>query len=402
MSHSAVPSSPLAVRAETVRKIAIFRALFLGDLLCAVPALRALRRRYPHAEITLIGLSWAADFVRRVPYVDRFVAFPGYEGVREVPYNARQTRAFLAEAHATGYDLALQMHGTGEVSNGFVAALGARVSLGYRAAADDRLAFSLLYEARQHEILRWLRLVEVLGAPTDDLRTEFPVTKAEERQAIELLAAPSLYGSRSGQVIGLHAGAKDPARRWSPERFAAVADALVERFGARIVLTGSAGERNITAAVQGAMRHPVRDLAGLTDLGTFAALIGHLDLLITNDTGASHLAAAANTPSVVLFGPSRPEEWAPLDRERHHVIDALALDGHHADPSTALQYLPVAPVLDASVAALEHRESRAENQEPSSASREPKVWQHRRKIRELKDQGQDESRADLQSLMRGS
>lgn len=353
MSQSAAANATLNIRRDAARKIAVFRALFLGDLLCAVPAFRALRRRYPQAEITLIGLPWAAEFVQRVPYIDRFVAFPGYEGISEVSYRPSQTAAFLRSSHAAGYDIALQMHGDGHVSNGFVAALGARLSLGYRRGADDRLGFSLLYEQNQHEVLRWLRLVAVLDAPVDDRRIELVTTEVDERQAAKLLAdAPSSDGGR-GPLVAIHAGAKDAARRWSPERFAAVGDALVERFGACIVLTGSEGEREITAAVQAAMRHPALNLVGATDLGTFAEVLRRMDLLLSNDTGASHVAAATGTRSVVLFGASRPEQWAPLDREYHQVIDAQALSG--VDPSVALQHLPVEPVLDACHAALKNK-----------------------------------------------
>ena len=93
------------------------------------------------------------------------------------------------------------------------------------------------------------------------------------------------------------------------------------------------------------MRHTVLDLAGRTDLGSLAALVARLNLLVTNDTGASHVAAATGTPSVILFGPNRPEVWAPLDRQRHRVVEATALAGAAIDPATALQQLPVEPVL---------------------------------------------------------
>lgn len=354
MSQRALANPLLNIQRDAVRKIAVFRALFLGDLLCSVPALRALRGFYPQAEITLIGLPWAEEFVRRVPYIDRFVVFPGYAGICEVPYSARQTGAFLREALETGYHIALQMHGDGHISNGFVADLGARISLGYRRGADDRLSFSLPYGQSQHEIVRWLRLVAALGAPVDDHRIELMTTAADDHQAAALLGDLPSVGDRQGPLVALHTGAKDPARRWQPERFAAVGDALVEQFGARIVLTGSAGEREIIDAVQQAMDHPALSLAGATDLGTFAAVLRQVDLLVTNDTGASHLAAATCTRSVVLFGPSRPEQWAPLDRERHHAIDAPALSG--ADPATALQQLPVATVLNACLEALENKE----------------------------------------------
>jgi ADP-heptose:LPS heptosyltransferase len=324
----------------SVRRIAILRAIFLGDLLCSVPAFRALRRGFPNAEITLIGLPWARDFVARMPFLDTFVEFPGYPGIAEVPVDPARTAAFIAEAQATGYDLLIQMHGSGVTSNGFVAALGARASLGFRNGPDDRLDYSLLYDPDEHELRRWLRLVETLGVPVDDTSTTLPYSEDEEA------AARALLGDHDGPTIVLHAGAKEAARRWSPERFAALGDALVEQSGARIVLTGSEGEVDITGEIVAKMRHPVIDLAGRTNLGTFAAVLDHADLVVTNDTGASHVAIATQTPSVVLFGVSHPDQWGPLDPVRHRVLDAR----HWApggDPETILTHLPLPAVLDA-------------------------------------------------------
>jgi ADP-heptose:LPS heptosyltransferase len=204
----------------------------------------------------------------------------------------------------------------------------------------------------EHEVRRWLRLVALAGA-TGDSTVDWPVNADEQERAVALLT-----GIDGGPLVGLHAGAKDPKRRWPPERFAALGDALADRFGARIVLTGAASERPITHAVRSAMRRPVLDLAGVTDLGTFAAVIAQLDLLVTNDTGASHQAAATGTRSVVLFGPSEPEQWAPLDRERHTVLDAPSITGE-PDRGRALAALPVAPVLAASAAALDQPFARA-------------------------------------------
>src|SRR5215208_3426584 len=99
------------------RRIAVFRALFLGDLLCAVPALNALDRRFPNAEITLIGLPWARQLSARLPAVDRFVEFAGYPRLPEVPPDEQRTAAFLEAMRGERYDLAIQIHGSGEVSN---------------------------------------------------------------------------------------------------------------------------------------------------------------------------------------------------------------------------------------------------------------------------------------------
>ena len=178
----------------SIQRIAAYRALFLGDLVVALPAFRALKERFPHAQITLIGLPWAEDFVARTPYIDRLQPFPGYQGIMEVPYRAARTARFMAAARAYPYDLALQMHGDGSVSNGFVADLGARLSLGYRRDGDARLDMSLPYQDDEHEVARWLRLIEALNiAHADTVAAQCSVpplatTLAENARADTLLA----------------------------------------------------------------------------------------------------------------------------------------------------------------------------------------------------------------------
>lgn len=336
------------------RRIAVLRALFLGDLLLATPALRALRQRFPSAEITLIGLPWTAALLPHIaPCVDRLVVLAGYPGLPEVPVDPAHTQTWLAEQRAYGYDLALQMHGDGTITNGLVAALGARRTLGLARPGDTRLTHHLPYRDAQHEARRWLELVAELGASSDDSELLFRLRPADRQLAQAWLAR---LPEGRGPLIAIHPGAKDPARRWPPERFAAVANALIEHVDARVVLTGSAHERDLTAAIQCRLQRPALDLAGQTELGVFGAVLARVDLLLTNDTGASHLAAALHVPSVVLFGPTRPLHFAPLDRRRHRVVDAWALAGGRGDPAQALQQLAPAPVL---ATCLEHLQRHA-------------------------------------------
>jgi ADP-heptose:LPS heptosyltransferase len=324
------------------RRIAVLRALHLGDLLCATPALRALRRRVPDAEITQIGLPWAEELIRRLPSLDRLLVFPGYPGVPEAEHDPERTAAFFRETRRNPFDLVVQMHGDGVLSNGFVAELDAPVTVGYRRWGDDRLTLGIPNVADEPEVLHWLRLVEAIGGDGCDAGLEFPVTEAERRQAARLLAgAPP----GRGPLVGIHAGASTPLRRWPAERFGALAETLVDCRGARIVLTGTAPERELTTRVGRFAGVPVLDLAGKTDLGTFAALLGALDLIVTNDTGASHLVDAAGTPSVVIFGTTSPHQWAPLDRERHLVVDARTYAPVEMPAPRALEALPIESVL---------------------------------------------------------
>ena len=326
------------------RRILVFRALFLGDLLCALPALGALRARFPGAEITMVGLPWARELVDRLPAVDRLVAFPGYPGLPEVPVEPGRVDAFLAGLRAERYDLAIQMHGSGGVTNGLVAGVKAARTLGYASPGDDRLTDTLAWDEGEHEVRRWLRLVVELGADDAETGIDVPTTTAERAEADRLLAGVS---PAAGPLVGLHVGAKDAARRWPAARFAALGDALAEAHDARLVLTGGPAERGLADEVRAAMRAEPIDLVGATDLGTLFAVVGRLDLLVTNDTGASHVAAATRTPSVVLFGPTLPSRWAPLDRALHPVVEAPAGVGPGVGRDEALAHLPLAPVLAA-------------------------------------------------------
>ena len=112
--------------------LVIFRALQLGDMLCAVPALRALRAALPHATITLVGLPWAQQFASRFPcYIDEFISFPGHEAFPEQTVRHDQLVDFYAAMRARRFDVALQMHGSGEHSNNVTRAFGARALAGY-------------------------------------------------------------------------------------------------------------------------------------------------------------------------------------------------------------------------------------------------------------------------------
>lgn len=324
-----------------VRRIVIYRALFLGDLLMAAPAWQALRRRFPAAEISLIGLPWAEQLLGHLPgLIDRLIPFPGFPGIKEVPYLPERTARFLEAQRAYGYDLAIQMHGDGSVSNGLAQALAARASLGFARPGDTRLSSGLPHRPGQHEVLRWLELVAAVGAPADDPRIPFRLDERDLSRARDLLPRPS-----GAPLIGLHVGAKDPARRWPAPRFAALGQQLHQRTGASFVLTGGADERPATTVVRSLIGAPTIDLTARTTLGEFAAVLSQLDLLVTNDTGASHLAAALGVPSVVLFGPSRPANFAPLDRGLHRVVDALEHAPAGRDAAAALRDLPVGPVL---------------------------------------------------------
>lgn len=303
-----------------LQRIAIVRSLpGLGDLLCAVPAWRALRAALPEAEITLIGLPWAQTFVERyATYLDSFLEFPGYPGIPEISPPIRQLPAFFASVQAKGFDLALQMHGSGIVSNSFTVMLGARVNAGFYLPnhyCPDANYF-LPYPEHEPEVWRHLHLMEFLGIPLQGAELEFSLREEDFSALHEIEAVRHL---QNREYVCIHPGASTQNRRWLPEKFAIVADALASR-GFQIVLTGTAAEANLTQAVRESMQAKPIDLAGCTNLGAIAALLSQAKLIICNDTGISHLAAALNVKSVIIFSASDPKRWAPLNCDRHRVV----------------------------------------------------------------------------------
>ncbi|MBD2460883.1 glycosyltransferase family 9 protein [Oscillatoria sp. FACHB-1407] len=299
----------------------------LGDLLCCVPAMRALRAAFPEAHIALIGLPWSQQFVQRFGhYFDEYLEFPGCPGIPEVPLEPQRIVQFLAQAQQRHFDLAFQLHGTGTYINNFVMLLGAKQAAGFFPKGQycpDPQRF-LPYPEHEPEVWRHLRLMEFLGVPLQGDHLDFPIHESDWQ---DWKAIATEYNLSPGDYICIHPGASVSARRWAPEQFALVADALAAR-GWQIVLTGTAAEVDLTRVVAEAMHGSAVNLAGKTHLGAIAALLSQSRLLVCNDTGVSHLAAALNVNSVVIFSNSDPHRWAPLNRQRHRVVVDAALIHH--------------------------------------------------------------------------
>ena len=157
------------------------------------------------------------------------------------------------------------------------------------------------------------------GRPFADTALELPISAAERDEWLELARSHALEGTRFACV---HPGARWSSRRWPLDRFAAVAVDLARR-GLRVVLTGSPDERTLVDALAGALRLrgvPVVDLCAGTSLGALAAMLRDSEVLVSNDTGISHVAAAVGTPSVVVASGSDVARWAPLDAALHPVL----------------------------------------------------------------------------------
>lgn len=286
-------------RVDDVRKIAVLRCNAIGDFVFTLPALDALRAAYPHAEIVLLGKDWHAEFLCGRPGpIDRVVVVPYSKGVHEPPAGAREEAAarsaFFARMRNERFDLALQLHGGGRYSNPFVLKLGARLTAGFKTPDAPALDRWVRYLYFQREILRYLEAVALVGTTATTLEPRLTVTDADlalSRDALAACAAPRVL---------LNPGAGDPRRRWPPEKFAAVGDALAG-LGARVIVNGVGHEWPLAQAVRQAMQHEAEMLQGNLSLAAFIGVLRRCRLVVSNDSGPLHLAMAVGTPTVGIY-----------------------------------------------------------------------------------------------------
>lgn len=305
-----------------VAKIAVLRANGLGDLMFAVPALTALRAAYPDAEIVLLARPWHAEFAPgRVAAIDRVIAVPDVRVLTAPPDHVDDMAAldrFFITMGAERFDLALQLHGGGRESNPFVRRLGARVTAGLRTSDAEPLDYSIPYVYYQPEVFRLLEVVARVGASPTDVEPHLRVLDADHAEADEVVGG-------AGPLVALHPGATDTRRRWPPERFAAVGDALAEA-GAHVVVTGIDDESSLVARVTAAMHHPATALAGRLSMGGLAAVLSRCAVVVSNDSGPLHLAAAVGAPTVGIYWCGNLINAGPVTRAWHRPVLSWRLD----------------------------------------------------------------------------
>ena len=331
----------LLARLASPRKIAVVRASRLGDFICATPALRALRAALPHAEIALVTLPLLRELAVRLPYVDRFIAFPGFPGIAQQLFRAHEALEFFRCMQAERFDLAIQLQGSGVYSNPFTLLLGAAVTAGFVRPEDDasRLDAVLPWPERGHEIQRLLALMRHIGVePRGDERV-FPL-QPEDRQAGERLLV-----DLPRPLIGLHAGSHDPRRRWPPERFAAVARALIRDCGGTVVVLGGLHEADEALELASTVGPGAYNLAGRTSLAALGGVIAQLALLIANDTGPAHVGYALGTPTVTIYRTGGSERYGP---PAHGPFVALEPQAGDALVTVAQALAAAAPLLSVS------------------------------------------------------
>jgi heptosyltransferase-2 len=314
-------------------KILIVQPSWVGDAVMATPTLRAIRELYPEAEISYLLRRYVKEIYTGMPWADRLITY------RTGKTKAKAGKGLFdlgARLRSAKFDLAVLL------PNSFKTALickmaGIKRIVGYERDGRGFLLSDKLLPIKERgkfiptPIVRtYLGIAQYLGSKSRDVSMKLFVTPSEQRAATELLARAGMdptidrpAAAGNAPLILLNPGANyGAAKCWHTDRFAALGDRFVEELGATVLISGAPKERRIVDAVIAQMKHKPIDLSsyGMT-LGALKEVVRRCDLMVTNDTGPRHIAAAMDVPVVTLFGPTHPQ-WTEIfyPRERQVAV----------------------------------------------------------------------------------
>jgi heptosyltransferase-2 len=304
-------------------KILVVQPSWVGDAVMATPTLRAIRQLYPRAHVTYLMRRYVKPIYTGMPWADRLATY------RTGKTDKRAGKGLVDLAmrlRAAKFDMAILL------PNSFKSALLCKLAdipriVGYERDGRSFLLTDKLLPAKERGrfvpspiIKYYFGLAQYLGATDRNLRMELFVTPSERREAEKALEQSGIdprieRPAATGRppLVLLNPGAQyGAAKCWLPENFAAVADQLIEDTGATVLVSGAPRERRILDEVKSHMRHKLVDLSAAgAGLGAIKEIIRRCDLMITNDTGPRHIAAAFDVPVVTIFGPTHPE-WTEI------------------------------------------------------------------------------------------
>jgi heptosyltransferase II len=310
------------------RKILIRGTNWVGDAVMCVPAMREIRRIFPDAQISLLVRPWVRDVYSAVEFVDEILEYDK-QGVHRGLWGFKK---LIADLKSRQFDLAILLQ------NAFEAAF-----IAWRARIPRRIGYArdgrsiLLTDAcpidpavlRMHQVYYYLDMLSVIGLPLQHRRANHEhipsiaigVRDTDRQAAREMLRAKGIAEGEA--IVGINPGAfYGKAKRWFADRYAEAADVLAGQ--SRIVLFGSPTDRAIAEEVAACMKNPSVILAGQTTLGQLMGLLKECSLLITNDSGPMHLAAALDVPQLSLFGSTCEIATGPLSGQAvviKHTVD---------------------------------------------------------------------------------
>jgi len=314
---------------QAVRRLLVARLDNMGDVLLTGPAIEALAEALPGVSITLLCGPAGAGAGALLPAVDHLVVYeaPWVDPWRQIAHDRERELRAIEQVRGQRFDAAVIFTSYRQSSLPaayFCYLAGIPLRLGYSFDASGSLLTTRLRPGTEsvHEVERNLALVQEIGVAGQPRNLAVQIPEAGREAIDRWLEATDLSGRRP--LIVVHPGCSMPARTYPAERYATVIELLVKELDAHVVLTGTDSERPTAEFILDRLsrdtRRSVRSRVGNWPLDHLAGLLERADLVITNNTGPMHLAAATGTPSVVLFALTNPpDQWKPW-RAPHRLL----------------------------------------------------------------------------------
>jgi heptosyltransferase-2 len=308
---------------DRIHRVLIRGVNWVGDAVMTTPAVAGIRKTFPRARISLLVKPWVAGVFEGNPHLDEILPYQQEDRHKGVSGLLRAAQD-LREAH---FDLAVLFQNAFEAA--LIAAL-ARIPhrIGYNTQGRGFLLTTAVVQDRStkalHHVEYYQALLSAVGWVEDEEEPTLYLCNEAEQRAGVLLGGEGVRSEEA--IVALNPGATyGSAKRWPAERYAALADRLVEDLGMKVVLTGAQADGPVAQAVRARARYPDRvvDLTGRTDIQLLAAVLKRCAVFVTNDTGAMHVGAAVGVPVVAIFGPTDPKTTSPIGRHvllRHPVV----------------------------------------------------------------------------------
>jgi ADP-heptose:LPS heptosyltransferase len=326
MTQGAARSGPPLPPTGGGPRILVVLVAGIGDFVLATPAIRAIARGFPGAEITLLTTPQVEDLARPCPYVREVVTFDlrAYRpGERGTGWEGRQrfrevTRALRSRRFSLAVNLYRVATWTGAIRMGLLVSRIRADRTAGRWCGGRGVIFGVRSPDRLHETDAMLSLAEALGCPADDATPHLWIPGASRERAAACLDAAGI--DRSAPYVVLHVNSNKPEARLPEDTAADIGREIQRVLGAPVVLTGDPSEVDAMGRLSTRIGGGARSVAGRTDLLELAAILQGARAAVTVDSGPMHLAAAVGAPLVVLFGPGDPRRFGPRGRTGQVVV----------------------------------------------------------------------------------
>ena len=296
------------------KRVLIVRLDRIGDVLLSTPLIKAVREACPDGYIAFMVRQYAKEILEGNPYLDEVIVY----GKNGHEIGLLKNLSFIRSLRRKKFDIALILHPT-KRTHLLVSLAGIPETIGYNKKWGFLLTTRIPHKKHyglKHEIDYTLDILRYTGLEPKDRTLYMPVNSHSEKKVDELFKEE---GIKKGEIgVAINPGASCVSKRWGPEKFAKVAQGLIEKYGAKVIVVSGGQDKELGDKVSSLLRENCINLSGKTTVADVASLLRRVKLFISNDSGPVHIACAVGTPVIAIFGRSdrglSPKRWGPTGK----------------------------------------------------------------------------------------